>query len=186
MNILYKFWIFNVQDGDLCCAVLFSHVLILCDPMGCSLPGSSVHGNFPDEKFQAWVAMSSFGGGAWVFPIQGWKPGLLHCTWILYPLSHKGSPRILEWVAIPSAGDLTDPEIKLGSPTLQVDSILAELPGSDGKEYACNTGDLGSIPGLGRYLAGGHGNLLQILARRIPMDRETYQSTVHGVSKSQT
>ena len=63
MNILYKFWIFNVQDGDLCCAVLFSHVLILCDPMGCSLPGSSVHGNFPDEKFQEWVAMSSFGGG---------------------------------------------------------------------------------------------------------------------------
>ena len=64
MNILYKFWIFNVQDGDLCCAVLFSHVLILCDHMGCSLPGSSVHGNFPDEKFQEWVAMSSFGGGA--------------------------------------------------------------------------------------------------------------------------
>ena len=34
-----------------------------------------------------------------IFPIQGWNPGLLHCRWILYQLSHKRSPRILEWVA---------------------------------------------------------------------------------------
>ena len=33
--------------------------------------------------------------------------------------------------------------------------------GSDGKESACNAGDLGSIPGLGRYSGGGHGNSLQ-------------------------
>ena len=33
--------------------------------------------------------------------------------------------------------------------------------GSDGKEAACNVGDLGSIPDLGRSLAGGHGKLLQ-------------------------
>ena len=32
---------------------------------------------------------------------------------------------------------------------------------SDGKEYACNVGDLGSIPGLGRSPGGGHGNPLQ-------------------------
>ena len=30
-----------------------------------------------------------------------------------------------------------------------------------GKESACNARDLGSIPGLGRYFGGGHGNLLQ-------------------------
>ena len=36
------------------------------------------------------------------------------------------------------------------------------LPGgSDGKEYSCDAGDLGSIPGLGRSPAGGHGNPLQ-------------------------
>ena len=35
------------------------------------------------------------------FPTQGSNPGLLHCWWILYWLSHKGSPRILEWVAYP-------------------------------------------------------------------------------------
>ena len=32
---------------------------------------------------------------------------------------------------------------------------------SDGKESACNVGDLGLIPGLGRLLGGGHGNPLQ-------------------------
>ena len=34
-----------------------------------------------------------------IFPIQESNWGLLHCRWILYQLSHKGSPRILEWVA---------------------------------------------------------------------------------------
>ena len=33
--------------------------------------------------------------------------------------------------------------------------------GSDSKESACNVGDLGLIPGLGRSLGGGHGNPLQ-------------------------
>ena len=36
-----------------------------------------------------------------VFPTQGSNPRLLRCRWILYQLSHKGSPRILEWVAFP-------------------------------------------------------------------------------------
>ena len=35
------------------------------------------------------------------FLTQGSNPGLLHCRWILYQLSHKGSPRILEWVTYP-------------------------------------------------------------------------------------
>ena len=36
-----------------------------------------------------------------IFPTQGSNPGLLHCRRILYQLSHKGSPRILEGVAYP-------------------------------------------------------------------------------------
>ena len=36
-----------------------------------------------------------------IFPMQGANPGLLRYLWILYQLSHKGSPRILEWVAYP-------------------------------------------------------------------------------------
>ena len=36
-----------------------------------------------------------------IFPTKGVNPGLPHCRWILYQLSQKGSPRILEWVAYP-------------------------------------------------------------------------------------
>ena len=34
-----------------------------------------------------------------IFPTQGLNPGLPHCRWILYQVSHKESPRIPEWVA---------------------------------------------------------------------------------------
>ena len=36
-----------------------------------------------------------------IFPTQGGNPGLPYCRRILYQLNHKGSPRILEWVAYP-------------------------------------------------------------------------------------
>ena len=40
--------------------------------------------------------------------------------------------------------------------------IVVGFPGgSDGKESACNAGDLGLVPGLGRSAGGGHGNPLQ-------------------------
>ena len=32
-----------------------------------------------------------------IFPTQGWNPGLPHCRWILYQLSHKGSPGYSLW-----------------------------------------------------------------------------------------
>ena len=64
-----------------------------------------------------------------IFPTHGSNPGLLHCRWILYQLSHKGSPRILEWVAYPFSRDLPKPRIKPGSPALQADSLPTELSG---------------------------------------------------------
>ena len=42
-----------------------------------------------------------------IFLTQGLNSGLLHCRQILYQLSHKGSPRILEWVAYPQEIFLT-------------------------------------------------------------------------------
>ena len=36
-----------------------------------------------------------------IFPTQWSSPGLPHCRWIFYQMSHKGNPRILEWVAYP-------------------------------------------------------------------------------------
>ena len=68
-----------------------------------------------------------------IFPTQGSNPGLLLCRWILYQLSHKGSPGILEWVVYPFPVDLPDPGIEpltQGSPELQVGSLPAELPGN--------------------------------------------------------
>ena len=44
-----------------------------------------------------------------IFPTQGWNPGLLHCGQILYQLSHKGSLRILEWVAYPFSSRSSQP-----------------------------------------------------------------------------
>ena len=44
-----------------------------------------------------------------IFPIQGLNPGLLHCRQILYQLSHKGSPRILEWAAYPFCSRSSQP-----------------------------------------------------------------------------
>ena len=58
--------------------------------------------------------------------------------------------------------------------------------GSDGKESARNVGDLGSIPGLGRFPGGGMVTRSSILAWRIPMDRGAGRATVHGMAKSRT
>ena len=58
--------------------------------------------------------------------------------------------------------------------------------GTDGKESACNVGDLGLIHGLGRSPGGEHGNPLQYSCLEIPLDRGAWQATVHGVKKSQT
>ena len=44
--------------------------------------------------------------------------------------------------------------------------------GSGGKESACSAGDLGSIPGLGRFPGGGNGNPLQYSCLEIPWTEE--------------
>ena len=49
--------------------------------------------------------------------------------------------------------------------------------GSDGKESACNAGDLGTIPGLGRSPGEGKDNPLQYSCLENPMDRGTWQAT---------
>ena len=53
-------------------------------------------------------------------------------------------------------------------------------------EFAGNTGNLGSVPGLGRSLGEGHGNPLQYSWLENPMDGVAWQATVHGVAKSWT
>ena len=58
--------------------------------------------------------------------------------------------------------------------------------GSDGKESACNTGDLGSIPGLGIYPGEGMAAHSSILGWSIQTDRGAWQALNHGTAKSQT
>ena len=56
--------------------------------------------------------------------------------------------------------------------------------GSDGKESACNAGDLDSSPGSGRYPGEENGNPLQYSCLENSMDRGAWQATVCGVAKS--
>ena len=49
-----------------------------------------------------------------IFPTQGLNPGLPHCRGVLYQLSHKGSPRILEWVDFPFSSESSQPRNQTG------------------------------------------------------------------------
>ena len=66
--------------------------LTLCDPMD-----YTVHGTLQARTLE--LGSLSFLQG--IFPTQGLNSGLPHCRQSLYQLSHKGSPKILEWVAYP-------------------------------------------------------------------------------------
>ena len=58
--------------------------------------------------------------------------------------------------------------------------------GSVGKSSACNAGDPGLIPGLGRSPGGGHGNPFQYCCLENPTDGGAWWATVHGITKNQT
>ena len=58
-----------------------------CDPMDCSLPGSSVHGIFNSTGVDCHFLLQG------IFPTQGSNLGLPHCRQLLYHLSHQRSPR---------------------------------------------------------------------------------------------
>ena len=62
----------------------------LCDPMDCSLPGSSVHG-ISQQEILEWVATPSYG----IFPPQGLNPHFLHWQADSLPAKPWGKPQIL-------------------------------------------------------------------------------------------
>ena len=75
----------------------------------------------------------------------------------------------------------------VGSLLMPIFDSVQSFPGdSDGKQSACNAGDPGSIPGLGRSPAEGNDNPLQYSCLENPMDRGAWWATVHRVAKSQT
>ena len=102
----------------LCCCLVAKSSLILCDPMDCSAPGSSIHG-ISQARILKWVAISFSRG---IFPTQGLNLGLLHCRQCVCAKSLQSCPtlcdpvdcsppgssvhgilqaRILEWVTMP-------------------------------------------------------------------------------------
>ena len=64
--------------------------------MDCNPQGSSLHGDSPGKNNEVvcHVLLQA------IFLTHGSNPGFPHCRWIIYQLSHKGSARILEWVAL--------------------------------------------------------------------------------------
>ena len=71
--------------------------------------------------------------------------------------------------------------------------VTEQLPSSylfygsqGGQESACQAGDSGLIPGLGRSPGGGDGHPLQCSCLENPMDRGAWWAPVHGVAKSWT
>ena len=55
-----------------------------------------------------------------------------------------------------------------------------------GKQFACDEGDAGSVPGWRRSLGEGNGNPRQYSCSENPKDRRAWQVTVHRVTKSWT
>ena len=92
--------------------------LTLCDPMDCLGQNTGVG------------SLSLLQG---IFLTQGLNPSLPHCSWILYQLSHKGSPRKVEWVAYPFSSGSSHPGLEPGPPALQADSLPTELSGMERK-----------------------------------------------------
>ena len=77
----------QMKDNSVLCLVA-QLCPTLCDPMNCSPPGSSVHGDSPGKNI--WMGCHALLQG--IFLTQGLNPGLPHWRWILYHLSHQGSP----------------------------------------------------------------------------------------------
>ena len=89
----------------------------LCDPMDCSPPGLSVHGDSPGKNT---------GGGCHalllrIFPAQGFNPGLLHAG-VFFAISvTREAQQYWSGYSIPSPEELPSPGIELGFPALQAD-----------------------------------------------------------------
>ena len=104
--------------------------------MDCSPPDFSVHGDSPGRN--TGVGCHDLLQG--ISPIQGSKPGLLHCRRILYYLSQQRSPRILQWVAYPFSTGSSGPCNQNGVSCIALSEVAQLCP------TLCNPMDC-SLPG---------------------------------------
>ena len=105
---------FLPADPDLLLSLLFlPHLLLLLNSESCSVVSDTLRlhrlcssWNSPGQNIG--VGSRSLLQG--IFPTQGLNPGLPHYRLVLYQLSHKGSPRILECVAVPFSSGSSQPK----------------------------------------------------------------------------
>ena len=122
--LLDTLWIISfpiLSDGFLLTLDSFLHMLTLMVlwkvivKVTLSYPNLQPHGlyspwNSPGQK----TGVGSLSLLQAIFPTQGLNPGFPHCRWILYQLSHQGSPRILEWVNYPFCSRFSWPRNRPG------------------------------------------------------------------------
>ena len=96
---------------------------------------------------------------------------------ILSELSTKTLP---SWVALHG---MAYSFIELDNAVAHVIRLVSFYGRLAGKEFACNEGDLGLIPGLGRSSGEGNSYLLQYSGLESTMDIGAWQAMVHGVTK---
>ena len=77
------------------CIDVYLHHLVMSNSLG--LHGLYSPWNSPGQN----TGVSNLSLLQGIFPTLGSNSGLPHCRQILYQMSHKGSPRILEWVTFP-------------------------------------------------------------------------------------
>ena len=83
-----------------------------CSVVSHSLPPHGLYSSWNSPGQNTGVGSHSLLQGT--FPTQGSNPGLLYSGWILYQLSHQGSPRILDWVAYPFSSRYSWPRNQTG------------------------------------------------------------------------
>ena len=130
---------------------------------------------------------------------QSWAYRKCLYTWHVSPDHSYLAPHPSFLAEVPS---VFNPLTKLGVPIRVLESclwnraahlhgiafIISFLHGSVGEESICkarDTGDVGLIPGSGRF-PGGNGNPLQYSCLKNPTDRKAWWATIYGVAKSQT
>ena len=92
LSFLNVSWLlYPYLDFGVCCVLCWvaQSCLTLCEPMACSLPGSSV----PGDSLGRNTVMGCHALLQGILPTQGLNPGLPHCRQILYLLSHQGKSK---------------------------------------------------------------------------------------------
>ena len=125
-------------------------------------------------------------GDTGLIPGSGRSPGGGHGNPLLYSCLENPMDRGAWWamvhrVAKSRTCEHTDTHLHNPGKSLFI-KIFSIPGGSDGKESACNVGDLGSIPGLGRSPGEGNSYPLQYSGLENSMDRGAWQAIVQGVA----